>query len=238
MIYQDKFYYRKESNAYFKRWLNNNRNYNHKNLRKSKSEILHILEKNIDLNGKKILEIGCFVSDLLYILKSKYNCKVSGIESSSLACKYAKEKYSLNIENKTFLESSKFLLKKKNYMFFDLIICDDVLSWFGRETILPCLGSIDWMLKENGNLFLRDFSPSNNFAVKNHHWTKEKIYNFKIKGGHKSFFLKTGKYFEVQNYVRIDSSYQKIKSKNLESLIWSDSLLRKTSQFTFPIVKI
>jgi len=238
MTYQDKFYYRKESNAYFKRWISNNKKHNSKDLRKTKSEILACLEKNVNLNGKRILEIGCFISDLLYSLKKKHNCKVSGIESSSMACNYAKKNYSLNIENKTFLDSSKFLTSKENYMSFDIIICDDVLSWFGRETILPSLGAIDWMLKKNGYIFFRDFSPSNSFAIQNHHWKNKKIYNFKNKYGHKSFFLNSGKYLEIQNYVRVDSSYQKIKSKNAESLIWADSLIKKINQFSFPIVKI
>ena len=155
-----------------------------------------------------------------------------------MACNYAKKNYSLNIENKTFLDSSKFLTSKENYMSFDIIICDDVLSWFGRETILPSLGAIDWMLKKNGYIFFRDFSPSNSFAIQNHHWKNKKIYNFKNKYGHKSFFLNSGKYLEIQNYVRVDSSYQKIKSKNAESLIWADSLIKKINQFSFPIVKI
>jgi len=238
MIYQDNFYLKKESNAFFKRWQKNNLNNDPFKIRNKKKEIYNFLSKNIDLKGKKVLEIGCFISDLLFFLKKEKKCKIYGIESSSLACKYAKKNYKINIENNTFFKSSKFLMTKKNYQSFDIIICDDVLSWFSRDIILPSLASIDWLLKDNGFIFFRDFSPNYNFAVINHHWKKNKIYNFKNKFGHKTFFLNTGKYKEIKNFVRIDRSYQTVISKNKQSLIWSDCILKKNKRFTFPIVKI
>ena len=78
MSYQDNFYKKKESNYYFKR-VSSNQLLN-KELRPSKVEILKLLKNKINLKNKKILEVGCFIGDLLYFLKKKYNCKVSGIE--------------------------------------------------------------------------------------------------------------------------------------------------------------
>ena len=42
-----------------------------------------------------------------------------------------------------------------------------------RDAIIPTLSSIDWLLKDDGYLFLRDFTPSKNFALRNHHYKKQ-----------------------------------------------------------------
>ena len=125
MSFQDKFYKKKEANAFFKRQelkLNNN------DLRNNKNEILKILKSKISLNNKSVLEVGCFVGDLLHYLKKNHKCNVFGIEPSSLACNYAKKKFALSLENNTFDQSTKSLLIKKNSEKFDLIIVEDVLS--------------------------------------------------------------------------------------------------------------
>ena len=69
MSYQDNFYKKKESNYYFKR-VSSNQLLN-KELRPSKVEILKLLKNKINLKNKKILEVGCFIGDLLYFLKKK-----------------------------------------------------------------------------------------------------------------------------------------------------------------------
>lgn len=240
MMYQDNFYNKVEANSYFLRWKKNNSISNKSNfqLRDSKKEILDALNKNYNLKEKKVLEIGCFIGDLLNELKKKYNCSVFGIEPSSLACKFAKKHFKLIINNSTFLRSKFFSLKKENFHKFDLIIIDDVLSWIDRSAILSTLAVIDWMLKPKGIVFLRDFSPSTAFALKNHHWKKEKIYNFKQAHGHKKILLETGKYIEIFNHVRSTSKYQKINTKYKMSTIWSDSIIKKIEDFTHPILKL
>ena len=79
---QDDFYLKKISNAFFDRWtFLREKNYNGK-LRESKKLILSQLEENISLSNIKVLEVGCFVGDLLADLKKNYSCKVYGIEPS------------------------------------------------------------------------------------------------------------------------------------------------------------
>jgi len=239
-MYQDNFYYEIEANSYFNRWKKNKDSFNDSkvNLRASKKEILKILEENYNLKEKKVLEVGCFIGDLLKEIKKKYNCSVFGVEPSSLACKFAKQYFNLNINNSTLLSSKYFSLKKDNFCKFDVIIFDDVLSWIDRSAILPTLGVMDWMLKPKGIIFIRDFSPPTAFAFKNHHWKKEKIYNFKQALGHKKNLLDSGKYIEIFNHIRSTSKYQKINIKNDMSLIWSDSILKKIKDFTHPILKL
>ena len=141
-------------------------------MRPIKKEILQILEKNIHLKKIKVLEIGSFISDLLFFLKKKYNCKIVGVEPSSKACKFAKKKFHLNIINKTFYKSPFFGFGKKYKNKFDLIICDDVLSWIDRDIILETLSSLNWILKIMDTFLLEIFLPKN-FAHKNHHWPKK-----------------------------------------------------------------
>ena len=236
MSYQDNFYKKKESNYYFKR-VSSNQLLN-KELRPSKVEILKLLKNKINLKNKKILEVGCFIGDLLYFLKKKYNCKVSGIEPSKLACKYAKETFKLKIENNTFAKSKKFPLSKKNFKSYDVIIIDDVLSWVDRNLILQTIASVDWLLKTDGFIFLRDFSPNLSFAVKNHHWKNEKIYNFKQAGGHKTFFINSGKYEIIYSKVYQTKKFNKAKSVNPQSNIWNDVILKKIKKFSFKVKKL
>ena len=237
-MHQDNFYSKIEANSYFKRWKQGNKKaYNDakRKLRPSKLEILENLNKNYSLKKKKVLEVGCFIGDLLSVLRAKYKCTVLGIEPSSLACKFGKQYFNLNIENSTFLNSKFFSLNMRNLNKFDVIIFDDILSWVDRSAILPTLGVMDWLLKPNGIIYLRDFSPPTAFALKNYHWKKDKIYNFKQKLGHKKNLLDSGKYIEIFNQTRLTSQYQKIKIKNEISLIWSDSILKKIDGFTHPI---
>lgn len=241
-MYQDNFYLKKESNAFFTRWKNDNSHLiidpKKKFLRDSKKEILKLIAKKSTLKNKNVLEVGCFIGDLLFTLRKKYKCKVHGIEPSSKATNFAKKFFNLKLENSTLLQSNLFKLESKNFQKYDLIICDDVLSWFDRSSILPALGAIDWMLKSNGEIFLRDFSPPECFAYENHHWPKKKIYNFKQKNGHKNFFLNTGKYIEKYSKTYFTKKFQKIKIKKRSSSVWSDTILKKVKGFTHPIKKI
>ena len=236
-IYQDNFYFKKESDFFFKR--NSSILPKPGQIRKNKLEIHDFILKHIKIKkGSNVLEVGCFIGDLLFFLKKKYNSKVYGIEPSKYACKYAKKYYKLNLENKTFLNSKLFVSTKKNYQKFDLIIIDDVLSWVDRNIILSLIGSLDWCLKVNGHIFLRDFSPKYSFAVKNHHWKFEKIYNFKVKDGHKTFFINSGKYDVIKSKIFHTERFSKKKSTNIQSIMWNEIILKKKKDFTFPINKL
>ena len=239
---QDFYYKEFESDNYFDRWKKNDDkeyiNVTKRKLRKEKVKILNYLLSNINLKNKDVLEIGCFVGDLLFYLKKNFKCNVKGVESSYKACKFSKKFFNLKIENKIFIESKFFFINKKNYKKFDLIICDDVLSWIDRGAIIPALSSIDWLLKEKGYLFLRDFTPSKNFALRNHHYKKFKIYNFKQKNGHKSLLLKSGKYIEIKNKTFLSKRFNKKNIKYKEANIWSDTILKKIKDFTHPIINL
>lgn len=229
---QESIYKEYESDNFFERVKNNFNG----GLREHKKEIKIILERNIDLKEMEILEIGCLIGDLLYSLKEEYKCNVVGIEPSSKACIYALKKYNLILENELFLKS-KYMKDEENNK-FDLIIIDDVLSWMDRMTILNTIAHIDKLLKEGGYLFIRDFCPAFYFACRNHHINEDKVYNYKQKGGHKTFFLMTGCYTIEEELIRKDTKYQIKQSQRNDSAIWSDALLKKQKEANHPIIEM
>ena len=193
----------------------------------------------MDVLGKnnrdlKVLEVGCFIGDLLNKLKNEHNCYVIGIEPSTLACKYAQKEFKLEIVNRTFNETKYFGLKKEMQGQFDLIIADDVLSWMSREIILPCMASLDWLLKPGGYIYTRDFSPIFDFAYQNHHQMENNVYNYKVYGGHKKFLLGTGKYVIIKEIIRNDATFQKVNTRREDSMIWSDCMIMKTNSTLQP----
>lgn len=236
---QDNFYKIKEADNFFERWIiNDEKEYfsaKKKKLRKEKLNILKFLISNIKLKNKRVLEIGCFVGDLLFVLKNKFNCNIEGIDASKKACNFAKKYFDLKIENKIFIESKYFKIHKKNYKKFNLIICDDVLSWMDRNNIIQTLSSIDFLLKENGYLFIKDYLVKKNFCFQNHHYPKKKIYSFKQEDGHKKLFLWSGKYKLIDEKIFITSKYQKVKVKDNKANTWSYSIIQKQKNFTHPI---
>jgi cyclopropane fatty-acyl-phospholipid synthase-like methyltransferase len=238
---QDHFYKIKEADCFFYRWIaNNKKEYlatSKKKLRKEKFNILKYLDSNIKLKNKHILEIGCFVGDLLFFFKKNYNCKVAGIDASKKACNFSKKYFNLKIENNIFLKSKYFKLNKKNFQIFDLIICDDVLSWMDRKNIIQTLSSIDFLLKENGYIFIKDYLVKKNFCFQNHHYPKKKIYSFKQEEGHKKLFLWSGRYKLIYEKVLVTNKFQKVKIKNNQANTWSYSIIQKQKNFTHPIKK-
>lgn len=233
---QDDFYLKKEANDFFDRWsLTSGKEYDGY-LRQNKKSILSLIDKNLSLHNLRVLEVGCFVGDLLSHLKENFSCDVFGIEASSKACEKSKNLFNLEIENSNFIGSSIFKLEKSVQSSFDLIIFDDVLSWMGRNNILQVIAITDWLLRDGGSIFIRDFSPGFSFAYENHHQKGSGIYNFKQSNGHRKFFLESGMYFEKYSKVYTDKLLQKVVTQRPDSSIWSDSLITKSKEHLFPIL--
>ena len=230
--HQDYYYLKKESDQFYDRGFG--KVTFDGNLRESKLDIYKNIINNYDINkNTNILEIGCFIGDLLYEFKKYYNCNVHGVEPSAKACKFSKDKFDLELENTIYIESKLFTNKKSNHQIFDIVICDDVLSWMSRDSILPVLGSIDWILKDNGIIYFRDFTPSYPFRFKNHHCPEQQIFNYKMRDGHKTILKETGKYIEIFSYQRLDKKYQNIKTSKVDSALWGDSILKKLKENLF-----
>lgn len=228
---QEDVYADVEADAFFERNMANININMSSGLRSSKEIIYDNITDCVgsQLNGSRVLEIGCFIGDLLAKLRDANDCIVTGIEPSKLACDFAKERFGLAMENCTFNKSSLFGLKESTRMKFDLIVVDDVLSWMSRDLILPALASIDWMLEFGGHLYIRDFSPAMDFAYPNHHQLDSDVWNYKVSHGHQKFFTSTGSYLVLINHTRISGDLQSASTARDDSMIWSDIVLRKVS---------
>ena len=114
--HQDQFYASTESDAFFDRWKNSVDGQNVDGLRKNKRSILDQLTENENLRGKRVLEVGCFIGDLLATLWDDFECHVHGVESSQKACDYAKEQFNLLriVDNNSY--PAFFFYKNKKYI--------------------------------------------------------------------------------------------------------------------------
>ena len=235
---QDDYYLKKEADDFFLRWSSNANLDELKNLRDSKADILNKISDATNLQNKSILEVGCFIGDLLAVLRDDYGCSVKGIEPSNLACEYALQKFSLELENQPYYNSSQFKLDKDHHHIFDGIILDDVLSWMSRDVIIPVLGSLDWSLKPGGFIFLRDFCPSFSFRYPNHHCVGQDVFNFKQSNGHKSFFINSGKYLEEFTITTNTKEYQLVETTKQDSALWCDTVLIKVEEPLHPLLSL
>lgn len=209
-----------------------------KSIRPNKEAVYLMLEEVEELKNKKILEVGCFIGDLLNKLNIKDHSEVYGIEPSLKACNYAKENYNLDLENTTFDQSQFFGFDKANKNLFDIVIIEDVLTWVSREIIMQVLASIDWCLKPGGILFIKDFCPEVDYCYKNIHVKNSDVYSYKVASGHKKYFLDSGMYFIETEQITNTTKFQVSKTNRPDSSLWSYCILRKVSKPLHPILSM
>ena len=119
--------------------------------------------------------------------------------------------------------------------YFDIIVIDDVLSWVSRETIFKSFANIDYLLKNEGLLFLRDFYPNENLKNRNHHAADRQIYNYKVNKSHAEILIASGNY-EIESQVvfydniGMSTSY---KADNKYIYRWIDTILIKQQENGF-----
>lgn len=233
---QDNFYYNYESDAFFDRWQNKNTKF--KKLRPHTKKTVDFISHHIDCDSISILEIGCFIGDKLNYFKETFNCKVHGIEPSKKACSYAKKKYNLKLENCTF-RKSKFNNFNNKGKKFDLIILEDVLNWIDRNYIIHCIALVDHLIKNDGFIFIREYSPSFSYSNFNHHHpTSYNIKSYKHRNGYSSLFTNFGMYKIYKSVVEADKKFNVKNSLKEDHDICEDTILKKSSNNLFPVIKI
>ena len=224
---QDNYYLDFEGDSFFER---NFKDKDLPELRIGKQAILENIQ-NSKIEFNNVLEYGCCYADLLYLLKTKYNKHVIGVEASAKAIEFSKAKY-----NDSFLLvhgtiSDNEINKTAKYNgYFDLVIIDDVFGWVSRDTLFQSLANIDSMVKDGGYIFIRDFCPDRRIKNRNHHVTNTEIFNFKVPGSHASLFIDSGMYeivFQKTYYddIGISTSY---KCDNTFNYRWTDVILQKS----------
>lgn len=113
----------------------------------------------VNLEKKKVLDIGCGYGEILYVLKKKYKCEVEGIEASGEAADLGSKIFSIPI-HPTLLEE--FVPKKK----FDIVWCSHVLEHTSNPS--EFLKKITSLLKDQGYLYIEVpniLEPSGGFSL-------------------------------------------------------------------------
>ena len=228
MSVQDEYYLEKEGDDFF------TRNFEGKEvdgLRDNKKTILDFIEKS-KIKFDSVIEFGCNYGDLLDFYSRDKSIRAVGIEASSKAVKYGKERYSNGIELHHGTIGDNYISNNpENEGSFDLAIIDDVLSWVSRGTILQSLSNIDKAIKEGGYIFIRDFKPNKLTKNRNHHVDDSDVFNFKVVGGHYQILVSTGMYEVVSENVYYDKTIMSAgyKCDNPFNYRWSDVILQKKS---------
>lgn len=106
------------------------------------------------IKNKKILDVGCWTGQFIKLALNDTK-KVTGIEPSSDAVKYAKK----NLKQATFLQGSALSLPFPNKT-FDTITLLEVIEHVPTDTEIIALKEINRTLKKSGYLILS--TPTNN----------------------------------------------------------------------------
>jgi len=234
---QDNYYRHKEGNDFFVR---NHTKSDIPRLRKAKVSILEHLD-NAGITPTNVIEFGCCYGDLLAELARREGTeKAWGVEASSKAVDFGRQLYNqteFRIIHGTIADNE--LIENSNKNGFDLIIIDDVFGWVSRETILQSVTNIDYLLKDGGFVFIRDFYPNKRVKNRNHHIEDALVYNFKVVGSHSKLFESTGMYVVDSSKIFMDNLgiSTDYKCDNPFNYRWADIILRKSLKGFFDEVK-
>lgn len=153
--------------------------------------ICDFLSRNVNLNGMKILNVGCGTGGLEIAL-SKKGGNLFGIDIDSRSVQIAKLRKERYPELKiTFLEGNAFNLPSLGY--FDLVISIGMLEHIPKPNYEATLKNLIRLVKPGGNLFLM-CHPHRSFPYDQHlqlwfiNWLPEKLKLFLVKK-RRPFFL-------------------------------------------------
>jgi 2-polyprenyl-3-methyl-5-hydroxy-6-metoxy-1,4-benzoquinol methylase len=160
------------------------------------------LKKYINLDNK-ILEIGSYCGIFLNILKQNGYKNIQGIELSSWACNYAREKYQLEkIFNESFEGTKSFKPSS-----FNTIVALDVFEHTPKPNLF--LSQANRLLKKNGILYLTTIDIDSLFARlmgKNWPWIMYMHFLYFGNNSIQTIFKQNGfELIEVSNHVHYAS---------------------------------
>ncbi len=141
------------------------------------------------LKPKSVLEIGASNGWRLGAIHQKYGADTTAVEPSKKAVEDGRKKF----PSVKFIHST--LEDCPLSGTFDLIIVNFVLHWIERDALYQCIGKIDRLVKDQGNLIIGDFGPDCFLKRKYHHLKDANMHTWKM--AYEQLFLQSGGYMEL-----------------------------------------
>jgi SAM-dependent methyltransferase len=147
------------------------------------------------LSPKRVLEVGCSNGYRLEAIRRITGCHATGVEPSEAAIADGRSRFP-DVE---LLRGTLEALPVPAGAQFDLVICNFVLHWVSRATLLASIAEIDRCVADGGCLIVGDFLPDSPVRVPYHHLADHGVYTFKQ--DYAALFTATGLYREVVRLV-------------------------------------
>ena len=120
----------------------------------------------LDLNDKKVLDIGSGLGGIDFLIAKQFNANIIGIDPVALLVKKANQGYKLNKQNLKGI--TQFLVPKDLYKlsefqdnFFDIVFSKESLLHIPVQDKAPYLKEMYRVLKPGGKIIIVDWSHSN-----------------------------------------------------------------------------
>lgn len=140
---QDKIFKEYEGNHWYER--------NAKALAADKSDYIVDMVRFLGLNPKSVAEVGCSNGYRLEHFRREFGCECLGIDASAEAIAAGKEKFpSIDFQQATLAE----MTATKS---FDLVVCNFVLHWVDRSSLMASVTNIDTFVRGGGYTHSRRF---------------------------------------------------------------------------------
>lgn len=140
---QDEIFKEYEGNHWYER--------NEKALDAAKNDYIVDMVKFLGLNPKSVAEVGCSNGYRLEHFRREFGCECLGIDASAEAVAAGREKFpSINFQQATLAE----MVAPKKY---DLVVCNFVLHWVDRSSVMASVANIDTFVRGGGYTHSRRF---------------------------------------------------------------------------------
>ncbi len=189
--------------------------------------IVQEISKLPNLNEiKSVIELGSSNGYRLNFFKEILSSckKIVGMDASEQAVQDGIKRYGLEMHKNTLCN---FKTQEK----FDLVIVNFVLHWIDRENIFQCIANIDKCTNSGGGmLVIGDFSPYYPYKKIYHHYTKERIYTYKL--NYENVFLSLNTYKTMKKITfNHDDKNKEADNLNNASIV----ILKKNSNEYYPV---
>lgn len=202
-------------------WFERNREL-YTSTRQLRGEIVNALD-DLEINPKRVLEIGCSNGLRLNNYHLHFNAKCFGIDPSSAAIASGQQEFpDLTLQVGT-AESLPF----ENDA-FDLIVFGFCLYLCDRNDLFQIASEADRCLNDKGHMVVKDFSPP--IAYRNSYVHKEGVYSYKM--DHSKMFSWNPAYTEI---YRTTITHYGTEKRDLHDEKIGIVILHKNNAQAFPL---